>query len=205
MNFFNPENSLWRFLGKLADLFILSGCWLLCSLPLVTIGSASIALYDAVAHGLRRDEGDTYRRFFRTFRAELKRGICLTLLWAAIGLILSFGYQILYQLGGTNPGLATVTVVYYFLLAIPVAMVCWMIAVESRYVYAIPALLRTSAILTFGKLPTSLAVTALLLVGFELCVQIPFLLMILPATVSYFQSWFVERIFTQLTPSDTNE
>ena len=116
MNFFNPDNSLWRFLGKLADLFLLSGCWLLCSLPLVTVGSASIALYDAVSHGLRHDEGGIYRRFFRTFRSELKRGIALTLLWTAIGLLLSFGYQILYQFGGADSVFATFTVVYYFLL-----------------------------------------------------------------------------------------
>ena len=205
MNFFNPDNSLWRFLGKLADLFLLSGCWLLCSLPLVTVGSASIALYDAVSHGLRHDEGGIYRRFFRTFRSELKRGIVLTLLWTAIGLLLSFGYQILYQFGGADSVFATFTVVYYFLLAIPVALVCWIVALESRYVYSIAELHRIATILTFGKLPTSLAVVAMLLVGFELCVQLPFLLMVVPASLCYFQTWFVERIFAKLTPAETEE
>ena len=44
MRFFNPDNWLWRGFGRLADFFILSILWLVCSIPVVTIGAASIAL-----------------------------------------------------------------------------------------------------------------------------------------------------------------
>ncbi len=53
---FNPENKFWQTLDHLADLLILSLLWLLCSLPLVTAGAATTALYDAAAHCLRGPE-----------------------------------------------------------------------------------------------------------------------------------------------------
>ena len=46
---FDPENAVWRPLGFLGDIVTLSLLWALCSLPVVTIGSASCALYDAAS------------------------------------------------------------------------------------------------------------------------------------------------------------
>lgn len=205
MNFFNPDHFLWRFLAKLADLFFLSICWLVCSIPLITVGSASIALYDSVSHCLRHDEGGTYKRFFRTFRAEVKRGIALTLLWSVIAFVVSVGYQILYQSSSESSVFATVTIAYYVFLLIPVAMVCWIVALESRFVYSFSKLHQSATVLTFAKLPTSVAITALLLAGFELIIRFPFFLMFLPATVSYFQSWFIERVFQKIAPTSVPE
>ena len=48
MAIFNPENSIWRVTGKLVDLMILSVFWLACSLPVVTLGPASAALYHTI-------------------------------------------------------------------------------------------------------------------------------------------------------------
>ena len=45
-NLFNPQNSFWQTIDRLSDLLILSLLWLICSLPLVTVGAASTALYD---------------------------------------------------------------------------------------------------------------------------------------------------------------
>ena len=54
---FNPENAFFRTADKLADLVMLSLMWALCSIPLVTLGPATAALYDAAVKILRRGEG----------------------------------------------------------------------------------------------------------------------------------------------------
>ena len=43
-SFFNPENPFFRFTGRVLDIMVLSVLWLVCSLPIVTIGPASAAL-----------------------------------------------------------------------------------------------------------------------------------------------------------------
>lgn len=79
---------------------ILSLFWLACSLPVVTIGAASAALYDAPVHGIRREEAGCYRRFFRTFRRELKTAVPAWLLWGAAAIALLLGGQ--YGIGAAS-------------------------------------------------------------------------------------------------------
>ena len=42
---FNYDNPVWRFIGKLGDLIILNVLWLITSIPIVTIGASTTALY----------------------------------------------------------------------------------------------------------------------------------------------------------------
>ena len=47
---------------------ILSVFWLACSLPVVTLGPASVALYHTVVQCIRGNRRDSWTLFFRTFR-----------------------------------------------------------------------------------------------------------------------------------------
>ena len=97
---------------------MLSCCWVLCCVPVGTIGAACIALYDATAHCVRGGEGGMYRRFFRTFKNELGRGFLLTLFWAVIGFFLNASYQILTQLAQQSNGWTVFSLVYFISLFI---------------------------------------------------------------------------------------
>ena len=88
---FNPDAFLWRWCSRILDIMILSLFWLVCSLPVVTAGAASAALYDAAVHGIRRDEAGAYVRFFRTFRRELKTAVLAVLPWEAAAALVLWG------------------------------------------------------------------------------------------------------------------
>ena len=45
---FRYQGGLWRVLNTLTDIMALSVLWLLCSLPVLTLGAATTALYDSV-------------------------------------------------------------------------------------------------------------------------------------------------------------
>jgi uncharacterized membrane protein YesL len=202
--FFNPENFLWRGFGRIADFMFLSICFLVSSVPLVTIPAAAIALYDAIARCVYGDEGHPYRRFFRTFKSELMRSIGLTVLWALVAFVLGAGYQVLFQLT-QNSSMGILTVVYYFFLAIPVGCFCWLIAIESRFVYTFGQLHKTALFFTFKHLPATVIITALGLATFEICFNMPFFLMLLPGICAYIQSIFVEKVFEKYLPKQEAE
>lgn len=54
--FFNYDNPVWRFIGKLGDLILLNILWIVCSIPVFTIGASTTAVY-YVTLKLARDEG----------------------------------------------------------------------------------------------------------------------------------------------------
>ena len=46
--FFDYNNNVFRVLGGLADCLILGALWIVCSIPVVTMGAATAAVYHAV-------------------------------------------------------------------------------------------------------------------------------------------------------------
>lgn len=197
--FFNPDNWFWQGFGRVADYFLLSVCWMVCCIPLITIGSASIALYDAVVHCIREHESGLTRRFFSTFKKELGRGIFLTVLWVLICFMLNMGYQIITQMSQDNSAWTIFSLVYFITLILPLGMICWLVAIESRFENSFGYLHWAALTFTFGYLPSTLAIVVILILTINLVINFPFFLIFLPAVSAHLQSIFIERIFRKYT------
>ena len=195
--FFNPDNWLWKFFGKAFDFFGLSCMWLLSSMFIVTVGPASIACYDACAHCVRRGEKNMAGRFFRTLKRELVPGILITLVWGFLFFTLWMGLQIVKEMA--QP---IVAVAYYFTMLIPVGVLCWVIPIQSRFVYKFGQLHAMALRFTLTHLPSTAAILILALATVELCIDFPFFVIFLPGILVYFQSFFVEKVFKKYMPDE---
>ena len=185
------ENQLPRVISRLSDLVLLSLCWLLCCIPVVTIGASCIALYDAVARCVRGEEEGACRRFFRTFKKELGRGILITLLWLLAGGILGISCLILTQQN------ATMGMLYLCSLFIPLAVLCWVIPAESRFTYSFAQLHRAAVLFAFGNPGKTIVIAALLAAAVLLLLNVPVLCFLLPSLLVYAQSYFIESVFAR--------
>ena len=202
MSFFNPDNWLWRGFGRLADFFILSALWLLCSIPVVTMGAASIALYDTVAHCFRYSEGGMVSRFFRTFKKELKRGILLTVVWAVIGYLLNVSYQMVTQMGDGSTFWTVISLISFVIMVIPVGMACWAIGLESRFAYSFSQLHKNAAMFTLGYFPRTLAIVVIFALFYNVVLNLFFMVIFLPAIMVNLQSMFMEPVFRKYMPEE---
>ena len=198
--FFNPDNWLWKFFGKAFDFFGLSSMWLLSSMFIVTVGPASIACYDAAAHCLIHGETNMAKRFFTTLKREALPGILLTLVWAVICAALWMGFQIVKEMA--QP---IITVVYYFSLFLPLAVLCWVIPTQSRFVYKFGQLHKTAFMLALTHLPRTVVIVALTLITLELCIDFPFLLIFLPGILTYLHALLIEKVFKKYMPQEEAE
>ncbi len=80
MGFFSVDGKLYRFLSRFWDVLRLNFCWLLFSLPIVTIGASTAAAFSL---GLRMaEETETYifGPFFKAFKENFKKGTIIGLL-----------------------------------------------------------------------------------------------------------------------------
>ena len=82
------EGPLWRALNLIGDVVVLHFLWLICSLPLVTIGASNTALYYAMMKRIRTNEGQVTGNFLQAFRANLRQATALWLIVAAVAVIL---------------------------------------------------------------------------------------------------------------------
>lgn len=204
-NLFNPDTLLWRWCSRILDIMVLSLFWLLCSLPVVTVGAASTALYDAAVHGVRREEARAYARFFRTFRREMKTAVPAALLWgAALAVLLWCGQQIGVVIQDPGPVLAATAVLAALLLFV-LGTVSWLFPLLSRFTFSFGALNRTAGQFFIAHLPSSVLLALLLMVSTWTCVRFWFPVFFVPCTEALLASFLVERAFRKHMPPEERE
>lgn len=203
---FNPQNAFWSVFGKIADVLALSLLWVICSLPVVTMGAATAALYDASVKCVRRGESGTLARFFRTFRRELATASIVTVLWGALLLVLTVGLRLAWA--GMQKDLTGAPVMlagYFVLLMIPFGALCWMFPLLSRFTFRPGGLIAMSLRLTVAYLPyTAVIVVITLAAAAAICLLwVPVLAA--PCLTALLWSLPMERVFRKYTPEDPRE
>lgn len=93
--------------------------WFICSIPVVTIGASTTALYYVMLKLARSEEGNVTAMFFRSFRDNFKQATVLWLIMLGIGLFLGADGYVLYHLRLISTGPAAV--MWTVLLAVIIA------------------------------------------------------------------------------------
>ena len=204
-SFFNPENPIFRFTGRVLDILVLSTMWVVCSLPVVTIGPASAALYYSCVKCLRYKEGGAYRSFLSAFRLNLKTGIGATAVLLVLGAALDAGYLFFTMAAGTGSQLwGMLRVAYLVLLLLPMSVLTCVFPLLSRFTCTVGGALSTSLRLTFRHLPR--LVGAGVVNGLFILVTLKGwyygLMLLTPALDALAVSFLLEPVFRQYTPSE---
>ncbi len=100
MNLFSYDSMLSRFLYLVGDIVTLHFLWLICSLPIVTMGASTTALYYSCMKRIRTNEGYPTRNFFKSFKENFRQS---TLIWIGmliIGFIMICDLRIGMQVSG---------------------------------------------------------------------------------------------------------
>lgn len=75
MKLFSVDGPLYHFFSRLLDMIKLNFLWLLCSLPVVTIGASTAAAFAVTLKMVDEKEGYIARQFWDAFKGNLKQGI----------------------------------------------------------------------------------------------------------------------------------
>ncbi len=199
---FNPEAPFWRRVASLADVLGLSVLWVILSLPVVTCGAATAALYDASVRYVRPASPGGFVRFWSTFRREVKGALLPSLLSALILLVLTavlrfFAAAVLNELAG-----AVLVLTAFFLVSLlPLGGICWTFPALSRFDATPLGALKVGMQLALAYLPRTLAAAALLLVSAVLSALFWFPLLLCPCLTAVGWSFLMEPVFRKYTPA----
>lgn len=197
------EHPILFWFSKVGDFFCLSIIWILLCLPVVTIVPACISLYDSIAHCVRGDEEGSVRRFFRTLKREILKGILLNILWLVIALVLAFGYRTLLIMGQQNPAMTAYSLVYLVTMLLPLGVFAWLIPVQSRFEHTFGSLHRAAAVYAIAHLPSTIMILVIFIAAVVLTFFMLPMVLLLPAITVTIQSWFIERAFKPHMPEET--
>lgn len=206
---FHPNNAVFRAIGKLLDVVVLGILWLVCSLPVVTLGASTTALYYSMVKCVRRGEDFPYGNFFRSFRANFRVSLPLSILTAVLWYFLSWGYSIILTLANTQGGtMIALYIAFCVMLLVPIGTLCYAFPLLSRFTFTPLTLLSAAFKLAMRHLPTTVVLVLLLTQAVNLCQRYWYYfflpLMLCPALLALLFSFFLERIFRPLiSPEDS--
>lgn len=204
-NLFNYENPFIQFLVRVGDLMILNVLFILCSLPVVTLGASLTALHRVTQNMLFEQEEPLIKAFFRAFRQNFKQS---TLVWLVeLVVIVSLVCDVLLVMAYFDGGLAKAMYILVAVLAILVAGVfSYLMPLIARYENGMRQQVNNAVVLAIIKLPKTLLLmllnllpVILLLISVPVFVQtLIFWVIIGFAFVSFLTSSILKPVFREL-------
>ena len=91
-------SGFFRFFTRVFDLMWLNILFLVCCLPIITIGASTSALYSVCLKLVRNEETYVTKDFFHAFRQNLKQGIFLHLILSLITIIVAFDLFVMWNI-----------------------------------------------------------------------------------------------------------
>lgn len=200
---FDTNNPFWQSMNTIFDLFVLNSLWLLCCIPIVTIGPATTALFYTLILRARGMDGYVSKDFFRSFRQNLKQGIILGLIIIVFGLFLALDMYLCYHAGRG--------IYSFFLFFFGVIFVFW--AFTSLYAFAILGQFERTTkqifiwafTLSIKNFPLTLLMLFIIIAGLWICRFIPGLLFIIFGLAAQFCAPIFASIFKPFIPKETDE
>lgn len=204
-NLFHYENPFIQFLVRVGDLMILNALFILCSLPVVTLGASLTAMHRVTQNMLFEQEEPLLKAFFRAFRQNFKQS---TLAWLVeLVVIVSLVCDVLLVMAYFDGGLAKAMYILVAVLAILVAGVfSYLMPLIARYENGMRQQVNNAVVLAIIKLPKTVLLTLLnLLPVILLLISVPvfvqtliFWVIIGFAFVSFLTSSILKPVFQQL-------
>jgi uncharacterized membrane protein YesL len=185
---FNLENPFFTGLGKLVDCVWLSVLWLVCCLPVFTIGTSTSALCYAVHKSIRGGRSYPTRCFFSAFRDNFKQATLAWMVWLIFFLVLVLDALVTRQ----------VTFLFYFFLVMIVLAVmwlCYLLPYVARFENTGKETLKNALIMTFCHPQWSVLLLLILVAGAFLVWLVLPLVAVMPAIAALLSDLILQRIF----------
>lgn len=161
MKIIDPNSPLLQALGKLSDIVFCNIMFVLFSLPIVTIGASSAALYSCMQKLMTDREDDLVARdFWRAFKANFWQATAIWLLALVVILFLAAFYFVTNQMLDV---LGRAYLVPYFLLVF--IFLCgyqYLFPIQARYRLKVKDTIKNAFLLSIAALPWTLLSIALL-------------------------------------------
>lgn len=211
MKILDLDSPVMIFLSRFADLIILNLLWLICCLPVFTIGASTTAMYHVCRHMEEDHHISVFRDFFSNFRTDFRQStpVFLILLVPSVAIVLTF-----LMLTRTDAGMPLLHGVLMLVSSIVLAMV-------SAFVYPLASifdtkplgLIKNALLLSFGNLPRALPAVILnlspilvLFISLELFLRLSiFWLAIGFALVAYLNMRLLMPVFKKLMPPEETD
>lgn len=154
---FSIEGKFYEVLSKMVDLIILNIVYILCCIPIVTIGASTTALYGVTKKMAKQNEGYIIRNFFKLFKENFKQSTMMWLILFVVGIIPTLD---LYIINNMPKGMGQTVLRGFALLAIILVLFVFLyaMALQSTFENTVKNTLKNALLMGLGHFPWTLLI-----------------------------------------------
>lgn len=192
---FNPENRFWSFMTKIMDVFMISILWFLFSIPIITIGASTTALFQFTLKLAADEEGYVWRTFTRAFFKNFFQATAMWLLVLVCGSFLAFDLFLSRRLplpAVVQNGLffAIISIIIVFLLT-----VLYLFPLLSFFHVNIKKLVGHAFVMAVGNLNITVLIIGIYAAGAAAVLYMPMAFPVIFGISCFFASYFYRLVF----------
>lgn len=206
--FFDMDNPFFRTLSRIADLMILNISFIICCIPIFTIGAALTGMYYVTLKMAAGEEGYIFKAFLKSFKQNFRQSTVIWLIALAVGAILGADFLIL-----TNSTGSLVKVLFVLVLAttlIYLMVFIYTFPLLAQFENTITGTLRNAFILAIASFPRTFVMLVITIGSVVLTLWNIYTIMwgllawILLgfSLVAYINSHFLKKTFARFIPKE---
>lgn len=206
MKLFNLESPLMRALARIGDLIILNFVWIICCIPIVTIGAATTAMYSCYLN--RSTESSTLRRFFRSFKINFAQSTVLFVV-EVVGLLVVYA-NIRFYLSYLSDVSIVLQIVFMIPSILILSIMGYIFPLQAHFDNTIKQTLKNAMLMCIANFPFSLLILCInlipiiiILINVEFFLKISIIFILMGSTtIAFVNSFLLLRVFRHYEPSD---
>lgn len=190
--------------GKIFDVLLLNVLFIICSLPIITMGASFTALYYTASENIREGKGYAAQAFLKAFGKNLFPSVFL---WAAI-VICSFLMHLNLGIVSAETGgnLRIFLFMFYAVCAaLIVGIACYAFPVLSRFEMNVGWIIKVSIYMVFRYIGQTMGCVLMVGISGWLILKIPFLLFIIPSVMAVLSTYILEPVLKKHYPKEAGE
>lgn len=209
---FDHENGFWRGMSKVADVVSLNLLFMICCIPIITIGASASAFYTNMMKLAQNEESYILRGFFGAFKENFKKATIIWLIMFFLGAFLILDAYLVTTASDVFP--VVFRYVIYAIVFVYAMMLSFVFALQAKFENSVLGTIKNSFLMGIAHfLPWGIIIVlvtylpfALLLVRLDIILFIfPLLLLCGFGLIAYINSKCFLRIFKKYIPEESDE
>lgn len=204
---FSMEGPVISFLNKATDLVVLNILYIVCSIPLITIGASTTALYYVTLRMTKNEEGYILKDFFRSFKENFRQATVIWLILLGIGGIIGAEFFVINNMEGTI-AFVVECIVFLGILLFAFEML-YVFPVLARFENTVKNTMKNALFISILHIPKTLIMLVFSCIPIVLVLVslrwLPLFAALGFSVASYTNACWMDKIFKRFEPEESEE
>ena len=153
-NIFSMDNKFFNGMDKVGDLIMINILFIICSIPIFTIGASYTAMYKVALDMVKKEEGSVIRNFFEAFKDNFKKS---TIVWLILSVFIAIIYFDFIIVNSMKTSVGTMlTIGLYIVIFVVLMGVSYIFPTIATFENTIRNTVKNSFLMAIGYFPYTL-------------------------------------------------